>query len=126
TILQTFIQTTVDKNGLAGDIGSALAGEPHNRVGKFTRFAQTLQGGVRSPAFKYFFLGLAERSGTHMGQFLQAVSGGKSRTDIIDEDSVSTELIGETLDKSNNRGPHGIRINKVGHRLLGGDGRHGD
>jgi branched-chain amino acid aminotransferase len=61
-----------------------------------------------------------------MGEFLQAVSGGKSRTDIIHEDTVLAKLIGETLDKSNNRGAHGIRINKVAHRLLGGNGRDGD
>lgn len=61
-----------------------------------------------------------------MGEFLQAVRGGKSRTDIIDKDTVFAELIGETLDKSNNRGTHGIRINKVSHRLLGSDGRDGD
>jgi len=58
-----------------------------------------------------------------MGEFLQAVSGGKSRTDIIYEDAVFAKLIGETLDKSNDRGTHGIRIDKVTHRLLGSDGR---
>jgi branched-chain amino acid aminotransferase len=90
------------------------------------RFAQTLQGSIRSPAFEYFFLGLAERSGTHVREFSQAVGRGKARTNIVDEDTVLAELIRETLDQSDNRGTHGIRIDKVGHRLLGGNGRDGD
>src|SRR5258706_15014116 len=100
----------MDKDGLSRDIGSAHSGEPDNSVGKFMRFAQTLQCSVRRPAFEHFFLGLAERSRARMGEFLQAISSGKSRTDIIDKDAVFAEFIGETLDQSNNRGTHCIRI----------------
>jgi branched-chain amino acid aminotransferase len=59
-------------------------------------------------------------------EFLQAVGRGKARTDIVDENAVFAELIGEALDQPDNRGPHRIRIDKVGHRLLGGNGRDGD
>ncbi len=61
-----------------------------------------------------------------MGEFLQAVSRGKAGADIVHKNAVFAELIGEALDQSDNRGAYGIRIDKVGHRLLGGDGRDGD
>jgi hypothetical protein len=82
---------------------------------------RSLHGGIRSPSLENLILVLAERSRARVREFSQAVGRGKSRTDIVDEDAIFAELIGQALDEANNRGPHRVRIDEIGHRLLGSD-----
>jgi hypothetical protein len=58
-VLQTFVQAAVHEDGLAGNVGGAVGGEPDDGVGEFAGIAQALERGVGGPAFEDFLLGFA-------------------------------------------------------------------
>ena len=59
-------------------------------------------------------------------QFFQAVCGGEAGADIVDQNSVFAELVGQAFDQANYCGAHGIGEDQIGDGLFGGDGGEGD
>jgi hypothetical protein len=121
-ILQSFVQTAIDENGLSGDVGGALAGEPNDGVRQFPRITQALERCFWGPAFEDFFFGLARGDRARVGELFQSVGGGVARANVVDENAVFAKLVGEAFDQSDDGGAHRVRMHEVGYGLLGGDG----
>ena len=56
----------------------------------------------------------------------QAIGGGETGGDVVDEDSVFAEFVGETLNQADDSGADGVGEHEVGDGLLRGNGSDGD
>src|SRR5882762_4732460 len=123
---QSFVHAAIYKHSLPGYVRRSFRREPHNSFGNFARLAQPLQGGVSNPTGKNLFFFFAQSSGTGLGQFFQAIGGGESGSDIVDQNSVFAELVGQALYQAHNCSADGVGEHQVGDGLLGGNGGNRD
>src|SRR3984893_16024483 len=123
---QSFVHAAIYKHSLPGYVRRAFRGEPNNSFGNFAGLAQPLQRCVRSPTGENLFFFFAQSSGTRLGQFFQAIGGGESGSDIVDQNSVFAELVGQALDQPHHCSANGVGEHEVGDGLLGGNGGNRD
>src|ERR1700722_6789762 len=64
---QPFVNAAVHQQRLAGNVGSALGGEPNDGLCDFAGLSQALQRRVRSPAVKQILLGFSGSRGAGFG-----------------------------------------------------------
>src|ERR1700682_3030490 len=123
---QSFVHAAIYKHSLPRHVRRAFRREPNDSFGNFTRLAQPLQRCVRSPTGENLFFFFAQSSGTRLGQFFEAIGGGETGSDIVDQNSVFTELVGQALDQPDNCSANGVGEHEVGDGLFGGNGGNRD
>src|SRR4029077_12161028 len=96
-LLQSFIDTAVNKHCLSGNVRGALGSQPDDGVGNFPWLSQPSQWRVRRPAIEDVFFRSARSSRPAPGQFLEPVGCGVTWANIVDQNSVFSEFIGQTL-----------------------------
>ena len=123
---QAFVHAAIHQDSLPSNVRRAFRSEPNNSFGNLTRLAQPLQRCVRSPIGENLFFFLAQSNGTRLGQFFQAIGGGESGSDIVDQNSVFAELVGQALYQPHNCSANGVGEHEVGDGLFGGNGGNRD
>src|SRR5579859_8179023 len=124
--LKAAVDSAVDQDGLAGDVGGAVRGEPDDGVGDFLGLAEALDWSVGGPGVADLLWRAAGGQSANLGQLLEAFSGGEARGDVVDQNAVFAELVGKALHQSDHGGADGVREHQVLHRLLDGDRGDGD
>src|SRR6202022_1353723 len=123
---QSLVHSAIHKDSLPGYVRRAFRREPNNGFGNFAGLAQPLQRGVGSPAGENLFFFFAQSRGTRLGQFFQAIGGGESGSDVVDQNSVFADLVGQALYKSPHGSTNRIGEHQVGDGLFGGNGGNRD
>jgi cystathionine gamma-synthase len=123
---QSFVHSAIHQDSLPGYVRRAFRREPNNGFGNFAGLAQPLKRSVGSPGGKNLFFFFAQSGGARPGQFFQAIGGGESGSDVVDQNSVFAELVGQALYKPHHGSTNGVREHQVGDGLFGGNGSNGD
>src|SRR5215472_19252047 len=94
---QSFVSSAIHENGLARNVGSARRSKPYDGVGHLARVGHALDSGIGCPRSEDFILALTLSGGSRTGKLSQAIRPSVSRTNIVDQDAILTELIGQAL-----------------------------
>src|SRR6516164_3001424 len=105
---QSVVNTTIGEDGLTGNVRSTFRGQPENHIGDFLWFAQAAYRSVCCPALANHLLRGTCGQRTHTGQFLEAFRSGVTRSNVVDQNAVFAEFVGQALYQPDHGSSHRV------------------
>src|SRR5438105_11691110 len=106
--LKATVIAAIHHEGLSGDIGGAVGGQPDDGIGDLLGLTQPPKRDFLGPALANLLLACARGQGADFAELAQALGGGVSGSDVIEGESVFAELDSQALDQSAYCRTHGI------------------